>query len=100
MWFIKIASTILAALTPWQSTPSASTASSVRTRDLSSFVTDLMDRYDVPGISIALVQSPEFTHDGKWFTETTGFGIRNARGDPMEANVSGKIVKVIVLLMS
>jgi hypothetical protein len=91
MWSMNAVSVFLAALTPWQTSPTTSTTFSA-TRDLSSFVTDLMERYEIPGVAIALVRSPDFTQDGKWFKETTGFGIRNAAGDPMEADVSGEMV--------
>ena len=44
-------------------------------------------RYDVPGISIGIIASPEFTGHG-WKNETHGFGYMNSQGRAVDGDVS------------
>jgi hypothetical protein len=58
-------------------------------KELSSFVKDLMAEWDIPGVSLAVVRQPGFGSDD-WVVETTGWGVRNAKGDPVDGDVGAQ----------
>ncbi len=55
-------------------------------KELSSFVQNLMTEWDIPGVSLAVVRRSEHGLND-WSVETTGWGVRNAKGDPVDGDV-------------
>jgi hypothetical protein len=90
MWITKSASVFLALISPWQTggPPSRHVGLLGASTNVSTYLEFLRRRWEIKGVSIAVVQSPEFTSDGKWFRETEALGVRNDKGDRMKTDVS------------